>query len=231
MNHFRLSAFSLVELLVAIFLGSLLMEAIVGNYLTAKRVSTMQHHITTLNDNMRVASFLLWQNIMQAGSSFDGEIHPKGLSPLRRFGICGYAGGSHMPVYLKKHKIIPRTDAIEIVKSSYHDPKKLDKITFFVGRTGRLDRYSKKPMTALYMAYDEGDKIEIVPDIMDMKIRYGIRGQQTTKTLVNAEQITDDHWGEVEVVMIKLKMKMKGIAVPLKHKIYVKLRAREQLAS
>ena len=212
MSQFRLAAFSLVELLVAISLGALLVEAIIGNYLMIKRVSTKQNNIASLNDNMRVAGFLLWQNIMQAGSFFNGEY---------RLGI-----GSED--YHLKDKIVPGTDAIKIVKSSLHNPREPEKITFFIGKTSQSGR-RKKLVTALYMAVDKKPPIEIVPDITDMKIRYGIDSQRT-KISMNVDEVTaNKFWDKVEVVMIKLEMK--GVDASLEHKIYVRLRAREQRES
>jgi hypothetical protein len=120
------NGFSLLEVLVAAFLGMLLLEAILQSYLSAKNVYRAQNELTSLSENIRTAEFILWQNIMQAGFAGCRKVSELNLSnhvqvkyTAMGFGIRGY-NSFYLPNYLLNKHIVVGTDVIVIGKASSH---------------------------------------------------------------------------------------------------------------
>lgn len=105
--------FSLIEILVALALSSLLIIVVSKNYLSAKNIYHAQTEITYLNENIRFADFVLWQSITQAG--FAGCLKKTDFGIAKA--IYGYDGGSNLPGYLAG-KVVKGTDVIVIAKAS-----------------------------------------------------------------------------------------------------------------
>lgn len=112
--------FSLIELLVATVLGLLLLEIVWQSYLSAKNLYRAQDGLAYLCENMRFAHFVLWQNIMQAGSlgcNNLSRINLKNHTDLN-LGVRGY-DSDHLPKYLLKSEVAKGTDVIVIGKTNY----------------------------------------------------------------------------------------------------------------
>lgn len=227
MMLYKVKGFSLLELLVTIFLGTLLLEIVASSYLVIKKIATMEERMVTANDSARIAIFLLWQNIMQAGAMLPGEgknnfrnvILP---TPLGEFGICGYDARSNMPSHLSK-RIALGTDAIEILKGNARSVQHLERITFYVGKTQRLDGH-RRAIVALYMITNGRDVEELVPAVESMRIRYGLLDDGRYVFLDATNMSAKKLWGNVAVVMLKFGIRnTTGIA---EYEIFIRLRAR-----
>lgn len=224
----NVKAFTILEVLIAIFLWSLLLETAIHGYLTMKRIYNSQEDLVSLNNSMRIASFWLWRYIMQAGSvSYekiaDFKVDKLNLvKDIKQNGIYGYSQGSRFLGPSLARKIASNTDVIEIIKSGYGDHKDSEKVVFFVGKTGRFtDKH--REVLSLYILRNDRDLEELVSGIEEMRLRYTI--DERMAGYLEADKITAmGLWDKVRKIRIELKIVSNGLIV--NKKFYVKLRAR-----
>lgn len=116
--------FSLVEILIAMFLGLFLIEIVAKNYLTVKNIYRSQTELSHLNENIRFADFILWQHIMQAGFTGCRKIselqltNHTGIDFNLSNAVYGYES-SNLPWYLSGKAIKKGTDIIVMVRAGF----------------------------------------------------------------------------------------------------------------
>lgn len=121
------TGFTLLEVLIASVLGLALIEMILQNYSSAKKIYRVQNEITHLSEDIRFANYFLQKNIMHAG--FAGCRRISELKPTNHTDIKfevsdvvrGYDSNStQMLADLPelKGKVIPGTDVIVITKAN-----------------------------------------------------------------------------------------------------------------
>lgn len=222
------AGFSLVELLLAVGLGSFLLVIISRYYLAANQITHSQEQLSCLEDNLQLAHFLLWSQIMQAGSAYNGALSTDRqnklarVSPLWQTGIYGYSSHQAAANGLG-NKVVAGTDVIEIVKSSSLEPNRLEKITFFVGKTN-YETGKAKQDTALYQLVDDRDSVELVPGVVAMKIGYLPHSAIQSPPLTAEEVNRLGKWDQIKIVVIDLQLKCRQLEQ--QERIYIRLRAR-----
>ena len=100
-------------------------------------------------------------------------------------------------------------------------------LAFFISNTGRVT-VANQPIYSLYFSTNRGNKRELITEINDMQIVYGvdIYGQGRVAKYLKAQTITDlKLWDRVLAVVITLQSQHKLRAVK-SWQIYIKLRAR-----
>ena len=102
------NGFSLVEILIAISLGSMLMIGIAQVYLSVKKAYQTEQNVARLQENARFATVLLMRNIRMAG--YGGCLSSNVKNGVQVF------HGSSLPGYLQD-KVEPGTDVIIIKKA------------------------------------------------------------------------------------------------------------------
>ncbi len=223
--------FSLLELLISACLGLLILSIAISGYLGVKRSYHWQQESADFNENLRVVDFILWQNIMQAGSPLVKNVETKYLEKEpKQFGIYGYSSSGYLPRYLVG-KVAENSDVIVVVNARLNSDLTLDKNTlqkraFYLGKATQK-KSSHNSEYALRMCTDEnGDNDdELVFDIEGMNILYGIAEAGVVTRYLTAEQVTFNKlWGRVGLVAITLKMRRGDNLVT--RKLYIKLRSR-----
>lgn len=120
----QMSGFSLLELLLAAFLGVSLLGTVLQSYLGVKSIYRAQSDLANLSENMRFVDFILWQSIAQAGFAGWRRVAELDLNnSIKReeydnpfFGIRGY-DSANPPFYLNS-SVVAGTDVIVIGKAS-----------------------------------------------------------------------------------------------------------------
>jgi len=114
--------FSLLEILIATFLGLFLLEVILQSYLTAKNIYRAQDELVIFSENIRFSGFILWQTITQAG--FAGcrrvselKLHNHTVMNFDEFTIIRGYGSANIPDYLSD-KAVSGSDIVVITKAS-----------------------------------------------------------------------------------------------------------------
>ncbi|CAL7963882.1 type IV pilus assembly protein PilW [Gammaproteobacteria bacterium] len=115
------TGFTLLEVLVASFIGLALIGVILQNYLSAKKIYKVQNEIAHLGEDIRFAGSFLQQNIMQAGFVGCRRISEYDLANHTDFEISdvvhGYDSNSAQALRDLAGKVIPNTDVIVITKA------------------------------------------------------------------------------------------------------------------
>ena len=123
----RITGFTLLEILIASVLGLILIEVILQNYSSAKKIYKVQNEVAHLSEDIRFAGSFLQQSIMQAGFAGCRRISELKLENHTDINfrvsdvIRGYASDStQMLAALPKlaKKVIPGTDVIVITKAN-----------------------------------------------------------------------------------------------------------------
>jgi len=105
---YEFKGFSIVEVLIALALSSILLIGITQIYLSTKKAFYAQENLARLQENGRFASYILTRNIRMAGyEGCAGSNLP--------FGLKGF-DSSNLPGYLQG-KVTPGTDVIVINKA------------------------------------------------------------------------------------------------------------------
>ncbi len=188
------SGISLIEVLLACALGLCLMAGFIQIYLSIKKTYGMQQAIAYIQENQRFAAHFLNENIRMAGYS---SCHSEAIDPT--LAIQGYQ--NDLPAFLQG-KVVAGTDVIVVGLCRLENgQEKFKQIAYFVGATSRKNKQGKT-VYALYEEPSDGDKSELVPNVTDMKINYGIALEPTQdiEQYLTAEQIAD--WSLVRGVEI-----------------------------
>jgi len=102
-----------------------------------------------------------------------------------------------------------------------------EEIAFFISNTGRKDN-KNNPILGLYFSINGGNKSEIISNVSDMKVYYGID--------LNNQGTIDKYYSAAEVSDIKLWDKVLSVVITLtfhsgyfsrQKSLYIKLRGRE----
>jgi hypothetical protein len=288
------NGFSLLELLIAVFLGTLLLGVLLQSYLGAKKIYRTQSDLADLSENMRFADFILWQSITQAGfagcrraSELDLINHVKDEKYAGLFfGVRGY-DSVYLPSYLKGD-IVKGTDVIVIGKASSQVVSILENVAkgtdsilveqnptteskhlllisncenadlFYskgrrkkeiVSNASLAHAYNKKnaeirffeevtffikypsdkknrPIPGLYFCINRGRADELISNVSDMQVSYGINVSGSHQYL-KAKKIVDlKLWDKILDVRIDLTMHNKLKLSTKQKRIYIKLRGR-----
>lgn len=189
---------SLVEAMLACALGLFLISGFIQIYLAVQKTFTLQQAIVTIQENARFAIHFLNQDIRMAGYSGCDATTALTNNDLA---IHGYQNN---PPDFYKGKVLKDTDSIVIGRCETENGKEVFKqLAFFIGATSRKNVLGKS-VYALYVNPEGGDKSELVSNVDNMQIHYGIGSvdQQDVTQYLLANQVTD--WNNVRTVEISL---------------------------
>ncbi|MEI8054922.1 MAG: PilW family protein [bacterium] len=261
------TGFTLLEILIALFIGLTLVGILVQNYLSAKRIYKVQNEIAHFSEDIRFASSFLQQSIMQAGfvgcrriSELDffeapDVIHgydsrgtdviviTKAKSESTTLTKNANAGDTSISVKknltTKSNQLLLISDcnnaelftAGDTLKHSYQinntTVRQFERITFFISEVS-YPTAENKHTYSLYFLVNHGEKQELIPEISNMQIDYGVDtlGENKITEHLKAVEITNRNlWDKVLSVAITLtpQDRLPGLKP---WKIYIKLRER-----
>lgn len=198
-QHIHQQAYSLLEILLSCALSALILSGLIEYYLAVQKNFLLQEASMSLADTGRFASNFLIQNIRLAGYAGCEE----GIWVNQDLAIRGYE--QTLPSYLQG-KVISGTDSIEIGHCRTDSGKEqFMQDAYIISDTGRQNSLGGKVL-ALYLVPSTGNKQELVPDITQMKIQYGVasRDGQNIAEYLPAPQVKD--WKQVRTVKIFLSL-------------------------
>ena len=197
------TGFSLLELLVASALSTLVIAGLIPIYIGIKTNSQYQHALMDLQDSQRFAQILLSQRIRAAG--FVGCADAS--NPVEQSqAIVGYDNNT-LPAALQ-NQVVSGTDAVSIrsclSQSQISQNAQLANMAYYVGDTYRTNQQGQPVLALFQKPLDSGDRVELVAGVEQMQIRYGIAGNSAASPLTyyTAAQITD--WRAVRSLQIEL---------------------------
>jgi type IV pilus assembly protein PilW len=196
------AGFSLLELLVASALTTLVISGLLTIYLSVKLNSNRQQVLMELQDAARfLQTFLSWR-IRQAG--FTGCVN--GKEPVNQDqAIVGYDSG-HLPPALQ-NQVVSGTDALIInscvSESQISQNSKLVAMAYFIGDTHRTNRQGHSILGLFQKPLDGSDREELADGVEQMQIQYGVDvGSGNSLAYYTAPQVSD--WSKVRGVEINL---------------------------
>lgn len=195
--------YTLIEIIVALFLGSLLLAGLMTVYLNTKSNYRTQNRLADLQDRVQFLSNLLQRTIHAAGNvacKNDGELVDQ------KHAILG--DGSSMILGECQH---------------YKNKNQFIQMRYFVADTHRKD-FQGRDIFALYRKPVVGEREELVSGVSNMKIQYGILSQnhRDISRYVSASAV--DNWNNVGSVSITVSLSYLE-TIKLLH-LYVSLRNR-----
>lgn len=194
----RQSGTSLIEVMLACVLASLLIEGCLQMYLATQKTFALQQAIIFLQENVRFASHFLTTNIQMAGYAACDTTSP--LTPSN-LAIQGFR--DTLPSELQ-NKVVKGTDGMVIGRCELQNGKSVfQQLAFFIGTTNRKNILGK-PVYALYVNPLGSDKSELVSNVDNMQLSYGIAdasGENIAQYL-SADQV--QNWNQVRSVEIAL---------------------------
>jgi hypothetical protein len=191
---------SLIEVMLASVLGIFLTHGLVELHLSSKKTFAVQNALVHIQENARFASHILGNTIRMAGDfSCEGA-----LLIDSRIGLEGYQ--SNPPASLKD-KVLKATDSILIHRCNIKGGlESIDKKFFFVSATSRNNLFGDN-VYALYESPLYGNKVELIPNVVNMRIQYGVMDPQNMeiKAYKRADDVLD--WEMVKSVEIALLLR------------------------
>jgi len=194
---------TLIEMLVAVFLSTLLLTGLMMIYITEKLNYFSVSALVDLQDRARFVSDLLRRNIREAG---EAKCENK-----RKF-------------VNQQHAIYGNENTIVIGKCMhYKKNNQFIQMRYFVSDTHRKDSKGDR-IFALYRKPVDGEREELIAGVSGMSIKYGVatKNNRNVDHYISANAV--DSWSDVDSVSITLSLSYLN-TVRLLH-LYVALRER-----
>jgi prepilin-type N-terminal cleavage/methylation domain-containing protein len=193
--------FGLLELLIAIALGTALIAGFITVYLSIKINHNRQQAFLDLQDAERFANTFLSQRIRIAGFVGCADTN----NPVdQNQAIVGYSS-DRLPSFLQ-NQVIANTEAV-VVKACISNTEMAQNTTlttmgYYIGNTNR-NNLQGQPILALFQKPIDGDREELAAGVEQMQILYGVLDTTTgLMTYYKSEQIAD--WQTVRILQIDL---------------------------
>ncbi len=216
----RARGFNLIELLLSLFLGSVLIVGLIHVLLHFNSAWAWQNTWSSLQERGRYAVYLLSSRIRLAG---DADCR-KPYAVDHAQAIVGYRSDS-VPESLQ-NEVMPGTDVLVIGECvHYHDKSQFIRRAYFIGDTHRKnDRGS--PVFALYQKPLLGEREELISDVGDLRVRYGVSQEKDgdISSYRNADFVED--WSRVYSVDLSLTLYSENHRVKKMWPVYIALRER-----
>lgn len=193
--------FSLVEMMVAIFLGSVLMLTLVKLYITSKHTYLTVKSLASFQERGRFISTYFIERIHRAGykGCEQSKVFEKGVQR-----IYGYSSGS-LPTALAASSST-LSDAFQLGECiAESSGEHFRQILYFIADTGRKDQHGK-PLESLFEKILPGPRLELVSGVSSMKVHYGVSTplEESVAYYADASQIRD--WSGVKSIHIILQL-------------------------
>jgi type IV pilus assembly protein PilW len=193
--------FSLLETLLAAFLGLILISGLLEVYLSIKTIYPLQDALARMQENGRFALHFLRLGVREAG--YVGCANT--TQPVQHnAAIQGY-NSQNLPADWKK-QAAPNTDMLIIKKCTFTKNKnQVVDIAYFIGNTGRRNQKGE-PIFGLYEKIDSQPRSELIAGVENLHIQYGVsdtQGQNVVKYSA-ANQLSTNDWLNVRSVNMML---------------------------
>jgi len=167
---------------------------------------------TSILDNVKrgITSFLVEKNPTTEGNRFllISDCKNADLFEAKNWGVKKVFSGVELSNFYT------RTNA---------EVRLFEELIFFISNTDRMDE-KKRPIHSLYFSINRHRKQELIADVTDMQVNYGVDSNGSYKYLKARDIIDHKLWDRVSDVVIDLKMHSNLLS---KHKrLYIKLRER-----
>lgn len=158
-------AFTVLELLLALFLSGLLCSAIIGLFGTFEHLYVREISVVDFNANMRFLTIFLRRHIEEAGNASCVHTQISSTQPIVRV----YDATDALSQFDLKIKSNTQLLVInECVK--FHDAEHYLPLLFFVADTNRRDTKGNVE-DALFMKIDQHRREELITDVIDFQPR------------------------------------------------------------
>ncbi len=195
--HHQVGA-SLIEVMIACVLGSLLTLGLIQIYFATQKTFTLQQAIVFMQENARFANHFLTTTIRMAGyAACDAK------SDLTNPDLAIHGYQNALPLALQG-KILKDTDSVVIGRCDLQKGSLVfQQLALFIGATTRKNVLGKT-VYALYINPLGSDKSELVSNIDNMRITYGVTdaSSQDVVQYLSADQVSN--WRNVRAVDIML---------------------------
>lgn len=197
------SGFSLLELLVASALSTLICAGLITVYLSVKTINNQQQVLTDLQDTERFLQNFLNQRIRMAGFvGCTNSAHPVEQNQA----VIGYSSTGPLPVALQ-NQAIPGTDIVVIhscvSSSQISQNTELVSMAYYIGDTHRTNRQGQPVFGLFQKSLEKGERMELAAGVEQMQILYGLAiNPQGVLVYYPAGQVED--WQTVRGVQIDL---------------------------
>lgn len=177
--------FTLIEILVALFLSSLMMAGLMMVYLSIKSNYRSQNAWVSLQDRQRFAAYL-----------FNRVVHQAGNAKCQKGAV----------LVDQQHAILGDGDSVTIGECiHYKNKNQFVQMNYFIDDTKRKDLHGH-PIFALYRKPIHGEREELIAGISKMQIRYGVmtKDHHDVAQYISAEKVS--HWENVRSVSLTLSL-------------------------
>lgn len=185
--------FSLIEVLVAMLLGSLLLLTLVVVTSDLMRHVKLQQMLVNVLNRQRYVSLVLPQHMRQAGMSSCLDRHKS-----KTLAIRGYGADQASPHWLTQQ--LSHTGAVIISRcQNKQGEQQYLETAYYIAKTSHKD-WMGHTLYGLYQKSFGGRRVELVSGIVDWVVRYGVPGNVNhTKTrYVAAADVSS--WDQVSIV-------------------------------
>lgn len=166
MITYHKNGFSLLEITVALALSSFLLLVLLQVYLSVKTTALLQEGLARMQENGRYASFLLTQQIHQAG--YAGCIQTGLSKPDNAIQIYS---SSKPPDFLSGQNLVVNADILVIKTCEGRaEQQEFTTVAYYIAKT-KQSNSSNLISTALYQKIINQPALEIIPGIENMRIR------------------------------------------------------------
>jgi type II secretory pathway pseudopilin PulG len=197
------SGFSLLELLIASALSTLICAGLITVYLSVKTNNNQQQVLTDLQDTERFLQNFLNQRLRMAG--FVGCVNS--ANPVdQNQAVIGYSSTGPLPAALQ-NQAIPGTDIVVIhacvSNSQISQNTELMSMAYYIGDTHRTNRQGQPVFGLFQKSLEKGERVELAAGVEQMQILYGLAvNPQGLLGYYPAAQV--ENWQAVRGVQIDL---------------------------
>lgn len=160
----KMSGFTLLEILLAIFLSTLLIIATDKIFITLNALYQKTQIINTIQERIRFIHFFLRGKIQMSGNWSCESDEPDQRTPIIKKLTAGDA--------LEKWgiTILPNTDLLQLRECVHtQDTMQYVPILFFAANTSRINK-NKKTIPALYYKINDAPREELITDVTAFQI-------------------------------------------------------------
>lgn len=194
--------FTLLELLIAMAISSLLMLGFSVVYISVKNNYRLQQGLSTVAESGRFATYLLNQRIRLAGFKDCNELSDDGVDQSQA--IHGY-DSENVPSWLHG-QVVAGSDVVVIGScvnnTSFTQDNQFKLTAYYLGNTGRKNSQGKK-ILALYQKSKNEYRQELVAGLSQLKFTYGI-GDESSGNIVAYQSVKQmSNWRKVKSVALE----------------------------
>ncbi len=201
-DDYQQRGFSLIEILCAIILSTVIMLALSKVYLVVQRNHQLQENWANWQAQEDFLQYFFSARLRMAGYA----VCDKNLSPVsQQQAIQGYHS-DQVPAYLHTQVLLGSDVFVVGQCVHYQQQQQFIKMAYYIGKTSRRDSQGHL-ILALFMKPAHGQRQELIANVVNMKVEYGVSDASANGVLryLNAKQIVN--WQAVKSVVIHVLLK------------------------